>query len=293
MSKARFKAALPFIIQFYENLSEKIFRPAEIGSHLFGQRSDWNIPERTGVQKFIEMLIESGHLTEIDFPFPLPYRREIRYAWGKHSIHEVMQTIKSGSYFSYYTAARFHGLTAQVPRTTYLTVEQYNGSISSGEMSQGSIDRAFQGKPRISSNIAESKGLRICIVQGKNTGRLGVVKQAVISDSRPMWLTNVERTLIDITVRPVYAGGVFEVAKAFESAKDKISINALAAMFKKLEYTYPYHQAIGFYLERAGFKSSQLDLLRKLPMEFDFYLTHKMGETNYIKEWRLHIPKDL
>jgi predicted transcriptional regulator of viral defense system len=100
-----------------------------------------------------------------------------------------------------------------------------------------------------------------------------------------------ERTLIDITVRPVYAGGVFEVAKAFELAKDKLSVNALTAMLKKLKYTYPYHQAIGFYLERAGYKSSLTDLLRKIPMKFDFYLTHQKGETDFVKDWRLHIPK--
>ena len=34
-------------------------------------------------------------------------------------------------------------------------------------------------------------------------------------------LTNIERTLIDIAVRPVYSGGVFEVLKAYRLAKDK------------------------------------------------------------------------
>jgi predicted transcriptional regulator of viral defense system len=32
-----------------------------------------------------------------------------------------MQTIKPGCYFSHYTAVKFHGLTEQLPKTTYLT----------------------------------------------------------------------------------------------------------------------------------------------------------------------------
>jgi predicted transcriptional regulator of viral defense system len=202
-----------------------------------------------------------------------------------------MQTLKPGCYFSYYTAVKFHGLTEQLPKTTYLTVEQFNASISKGEMNQAAIDRAFRGNPRTSTNIAESKDFRICVVAGRNTAKLGVIEQAAVPDAAPLRFTNLERTLIDITVRPVYAGGVFEVAKAFELAKDRLSVNALTAMLKKLKYTYPYHQAIGFYLERAGYKSSLIDLLRKLPMDFDFYLTHQKGETDYIKDWRLFIPK--
>ncbi len=291
MNKTRFQIAKPDIIRFFDELSTKIHRQSDIAGHLAQQRDFWRLSQDTTARKFIKLLSETGRLAEINFPFPPPYKREIRYAWGKVSIYEVMQTVKPGCYFSHYTAVKFHGLTEQLPKTTYLTVEQFNTSISSGVMNQASIDRAFHGNARISSNIAESKAFRICVVAGRNTDTLGVMQQAAVPDAGPLRFTNLERTLIDITVRPIYAGGVFEVAKAFELAKDKLSINALTAMFKKLKYTYPYHQAIGFYLERAGCKSTLVDLLRKLPMEFDFYLAHKMGKTDYVKAWRLHVPK--
>ena len=41
---------------------------------------------------------------------------------------------------------------------------------------------------------------------------------------------HVERTLIDAAVRPAYSGGVYEVAKAFEQAKDAVSVNAMGAV---------------------------------------------------------------
>ncbi len=104
-----------------------------------------------------------------------------------------------------------------------------------------------------------------------------------MSEHGPLRFTNLERTLIDATVRPVYAGGVFEVRKAYELAKEKVSVNRLAALLQKLDYIYPYHQAIGFYLERAGYKVGLVSLLRRFPMEFDFYLAHDMGQTEYVQ----------
>jgi hypothetical protein len=84
---------------------------------------------------------------------------------------------------------------------------------------------------------------------------------------------------------------VFEVRKAYELAKDKVSVEKLVAMLRKLAYTYPYHQAIGYYLDRAGYEPGEVELLHQSPMEFDFYLTHQMSQTDYVKKWRLFVPK--
>ena len=97
--------------------------------------------------------------------------------------------------------------------------------------------------------------------------------------------------MIDVVVRPFYAGGVFEVAKAFENAKTKLSVNAMQAMLKRMAFGYPYHQAIGYYLERAEYKPTVVELFRRLPMERDFYLTHNMGKTAYNSRWRLFVPE--
>ena len=43
-------------------------------------------------------------------------------------------------------------------------------------------------------------------------------------------ITNIERTLIDATVRPLYSGGVYEVFEAYRRAAEHISVNKLAAM---------------------------------------------------------------
>ena len=40
---------------------------------------------------------------------------------------------------------------------------------------------------------------------------------------------------------------------------------------KKMNYIYPYHQAIGFYLSKAGYDKDQLELLKN----FNFCLVLK------------------
>ena len=76
----------------------------------------------------------------------------------------------------------------------------------------------------------------------------------------------------------------------YELAKDRVSINTLMAMLQKLNFSYPYHQAIGYYVERAGFKPSQIDLIRRVSIDRDFYLTHEMGATRHVRDWRLTVP---
>ena len=49
------------------------------------------------------------------------------------------------------------------------------------------------------------------------TNALGVI-EIQGSEDETLKVTGIERTLIDIAVRPVYAGGVFEVLKAYKLA---------------------------------------------------------------------------
>jgi predicted transcriptional regulator of viral defense system len=104
-------------------------------------------------------------------------------------------------------------------------------------------------------------------------------------------VTRLERTLIDIAVRPDYAGGIYQVREAYRAARDRVSINTLIATLRKLDYVYPYHQAIGFYMARTGYDVSRTNRLLKLGMSVDFYLTYGIKDREYDAKWRLFFPK--
>jgi len=291
MNRSRLQVAKRDIVQHFDDLSQKILKLSEIKTILTDQRAYWRLAQRANSHEFIRFLTENAKLKRLDFPFP--YRKEYRYTWGNVPLLEVLLTLKPGSYFTHYTAVRINGLTEQVPKTIYLNHEQ-RPHHPNGTLEQASIDRAFKRAQRTSQNVVKYGDLRICLINGMHTQQLGVTAETVEYDASgpaKVRVTNIERTLIDITVRPVYAGGVAQVLKAFELAKDRVSVNRLMAMLQKLSYVYPYHQAIGFYLERAGYKSSSIELLRRAPMNFDFYLAHHMGPTTYVKQWRLYVPK--
>lgn len=245
--------------------------------------------------RFLEERVETGaDRTKWYAPFT-------RYVWGEASAYEVALSLRGGSYLSHASAVFLQGLTAQIPRTIYANKEQSEKPAPEGRLTQDGIDRAFANNPRSSQYIYMFEGTRIVLLSGKQTGNLEVsdVPLPGASDDRPgspmmtVPTTKIERTLIDITVRPAYAGGVFEVLAAFRGALDRVSIPTLVATLRRLKYVYPYHQAIGFYLERAGYRPEQLQRLKALGIEFDFYLAHRMPDPQYNADWRVYYPAGL
>ena len=240
---------------------------------------------------FIDFLIEKGQLSQSVFEFP--DRNMHRYTWGQVPLYELILSLMPKGYFSHYTAMYFHNLTKQIPKTIYLNCEQTPKPKPEGELDQKRIDFAFRMKTRISNRAADYNECKIYLLNGKNTGNTGVIGIDG-PDNTKVRVTNIERTLIDIAVRPEYAGGPFEVLRAYKNAAEDISINKLSAMLKKIDYIYPYHQVIGFYIDKCGaYRNSQIELLRKQEMIYDFYLMHKMKNPKYSSTWKLYYPEGL
>lgn len=293
----------------FDEPSKRILSLSELRAVIQDNRERWQ-PRPPPSESTAEKLVKTGRLWRLESPtekgivalltrnsvlqqirLGFPYRPVRRFVRGEVPTLDVVQSLDARGYFSHYTAMQLNDLTDQVPKTIYFNVEQ-TATGGGGDLTQEALDRAFKGKSRISTNVTQYRDLRICRLNGRNTGQLGVVSTRLENPRRHLRVTNIERTLIDATVRPAYAGGILEVAQAFRAAADRASVNRIAAYLRQLAYTYPYHQAIGFYLERAGeYKESQIELLREFPLKFDFYLTHNMRSTEYNDRWRLFVPK--
>jgi len=289
MKQTRFQIAKKDIISYFDHLPSSIVSYLALSEILAENSTFWRLPIRLTTRKFTELLIHDTKLKRYDIKFP--HRKIIRFVWRKASPFQLALSLKGNSYFTHYTALFLHGFTDQIPKTLYLNSEQIKKIPNKSELVQKNIDFAFSGKQRISKNIALWGNYKICLLNGKYTDQLGVIKLET-REKEEVLVTDVERTLIDATVRPAYSGGVYEVLNAFKQAKSIVSVNKLTAMLKNLDYKYPYHQAIGFYLEKSGnYKESQIDLLRQFPIKFDFYLTHGIKEKQYSPKWKIHYPK--
>jgi len=289
MAEARIKIAKADIVKTFEEIPEKILKRADIDGILQENREFWRLRRTMTVDEFLKFLLGNTKLEKASFGFS--NRKIIRYVWGKAALYELLMSLQPGCYFSHYSAMFFNELTIQIPKTIYVNHEQRAKSRGEGSLRQDRIDMAMKRAPRISKNFTEYDKRRIYLLNGKYTDNLGVIEMAG-PEGETVRVTNVERTLIDAAVRPVYAGGVYEVLNAYKMARGKVSVNKLAATLKKLDYIYPYHQVVGFYLERAGvYKESSIALFQKQEFRYDFYLMNQMKETEYSKRWQLYFPK--
>jgi predicted transcriptional regulator of viral defense system len=195
-------------------------------------------------------------------------------------------SLRAGAYLCHASAVNILGLTQQQPKTIYVNKEQSQKPASESRLTQEAIDRAFSNSQRRSRYIFRVAGIQIILLSGKSTGRAGVITD----ETSGLPITSLERTLIDITVRPRYAGGVFQVLQAFTAAIREVDISKMVALLKALNYRYPYHQSLGFYLERAGAPANVLQPLRNLGMLYDFHLDYSMASPGYDTSWRVFYP---
>lgn len=289
------------IQRFFDSLPEKVFLHRDLDNILDRHRKEWELPDDMSVDRFVTLLVEKGKLRTLEM-FPeernegrsvtLTQRTFTRYAWGNVSAYAVAQSLRPQAYLSHASAMFLHGLTHQVPKTIYVNKEQSPKPLHEALLSQEALDRAFKNVARVSNYVFLFEEYRFVLLAGKNTGRLEVSEMDG-PNGEILQVTKLERTLIDIAVRPVYAGGVFEVLAAYQAAKDRLSFNTLLATLRKLGHAYPYHQAIGFYMERAGYDEAKLSRLRDLGLKWDFYLTHQIADPEYSPTWKLYYPKGL
>jgi predicted transcriptional regulator of viral defense system len=288
MAKTRIQIAKPDINKHFAGLNTNVFKKRDIDKIFRQNRDYWRLTQNMTVNEFIQFLVKESNLKVAKFKFP--NRSLVRYIWGSASIIEIIFTLRPNAYFSHYTAIFLNELTEQIPQNIYLNTEQKPKAITTTGMEQKRIDWAFGRPMRVTNNVTTFNNHKVFLLNGMYTGNLGI-NNIQTTDGANVQVTDIERTLIDITVRPLYAGGVYEILNAYKLAVDRISVNKLSAMLKKMSFTYPYHQAIGFYLEKSGcYKTSQVNLMRKFDFTYDFYLTHQMKEMSYSKKWRLYYP---
>lgn len=195
---------------------------------------------------------------------------------------------KNRAYFSFYSALYLNGLTLQIPKNIYITVERIIKTFNNSELAQENIDVAFSQKPRITTDTRRFGDYTIFYIDGQNQSDLGVV-----SFRDTLKKTDMERTLIDCTVRPFYCGGVTQVLEAYSNAKDILDIQKLYTYLQKMNFTYPYGQLIGFYLQHSGYRAVDYSIFEKTLTDFKFYTSYNIFKKGFDPKWQIYYPQGL
>lgn len=290
-----FEKALPYIKEFLEESitdnNSNILSVIDLGKILKDLNDNNILPSSMSRTRFINSLIDYELVTE--YKIELPNKKTTKYIYGSSSKYKLALSLNPKSYICQYTALYLHDLILNVPKSIYTNTEQYKKSISNEniELIQDNIDRAFSRPMRMTNNIAKLNDFNVFLLNGKNVNNIEVINMKINEDVIP--ITSIERTLIDIVIRPEYAGGVTEILTAYENAKGKFSTGKLIATLNKMDYLYPYHQSIGFYLEKAGYPESILNRFDKLDKRCKFYLTYQMKDKSFSKRWQVYYPSYL
>jgi predicted transcriptional regulator of viral defense system len=194
----------------------------------------------------------------------------------------------NNSYLSHHTALFFNDLTEQIPKTIYVSYELSPvAGVKKGDLVQSGIDVSFS-KPGREPEIFSFASRSVVIHASKFSGLTGVIKHG----SGKFSFTDVERTLIDSAVNPNLSGGIYNVLNIFQQGRGVYSVDKLLEYLIKLNYTYPYHQVLGFLLERSGAPEEQLSLFEKIGVRYRFYLDREITEPVLSKRWNLIYPGD-
>lgn len=277
----------PVIVDHFKNTGENIFSLKDIEKILTENKENWRLAKVTRTEDMIKFLTDKGVLEEI--VYHLPQKDIKKYKIENISTYKIVSCVHDRAYMSHYSAVFLYGLTDNIPKNFYVNIEQSVKPkfLNRDDLIQHNIDKAFKKPIRKTNKIAQYKDHKIFLLNGKFLNRLEVIPYG----DEKIPITSMERTLIDIAIRPIYAGGVHEVMNAYKAAIGRISVNRLLSVLKKMDYIYPYHQTIGFYLEKAGYKEEVVRLCEKLGIKYNFYLTYEMKEKEYSERWKLFYPK--
>lgn len=212
-----------------------------------------------------------------------------KYWNSNSSLEEFSCNIYDGAYLSYFSALTKHQLTQQIPKTIFISVDRKRRNkerTTTKELEQENVDYAFSSVKKKSTESFKINNTSLVIIRRPAfPDNVGVKKQGHVK------YTDLERTLIDIAVRPEYSGGFFSVSSAYRKAGRNIDVDKLFWYSERMDFIYPYQQLFGFYLNHfADFQISELSDFSEKISHLNFYTTKNMSEFDNDLYWQINYP---
>lgn len=200
-------------------------------------------------------------------------------------------------YFCNLSSIYYHSLTNQIPSSVYLCNETITKrqKPKTEDLTNHKIRTAFIKPHRYTNYVFTFNKHEIIVIDREKGSRYGVVSAKSLNELFPKnsFVTSLERSLIDAIVSPQYNGGITSVYAYFEAAKN-LNIDKLLEIYTKLEFVYPYSQAIGFFFEKLGMKKKASAIYDAFPPKQKFYIDRNAKSSwEYDDKWQLYYPKEL
>lgn len=263
-----------------------------------------SVPERTSISILTHYLKNILNLfTEVEIYSEKKGDKVSRYisTYMDVSPYEIALSLLSKSFISHYSALYIHDLTINNPKDIYINREQSKKTVNkeNAKLTQRKVDYAFSKEMRRTKDTYtfSYRGTlyRVHILNSKNTNKTGIIKKHPVGFSKPVQATNLERTLLDATIRPQYSGGAVEVLKAYHAAKNSISTQKLADYLKNFDYIYPYEKSVLFYLKNTNYSNKELSIFEEIldvdpNKNIDFYLDYQLVQKKQDEKIKLFYP---
>ena len=165
---------------------------------------------------------------------------------------EVAMALADPAAISHWSALHYHGLTTQVPRTTFV--------LTTPEASVPRLRGRSVEQPRDGCLINDAVYRFVQVRPGRFFG----TKQVWVGDAR-VSITDLERTLVDGLTMPQHCGGFAEVLHAFEIAGPRVSVQRISDYALRLDAATV--KRLGWVLERLQLARAELDRLSAVPIK--------------------------
>lgn len=282
--------AYPEISNYFYNQKIRAYSTSDLQNIFYTNQQEWKLSTRTTYKKFVKFLTKKGKLFSVKKLVHIETGSEkFIYLMINGNTYDIACAIKKKGYLSYLTALVIHELTLQIPKTIYISEEIHKVSQKKNIIEQKGIDLAFSKEQRTTTNIYrdEAENIRFALIEKQsNNINIGIIKD----NSFLYPVSNIERTLIDCVVRPQYSGGIFSVLEAFRIAINIVDTDKINLYLDQLNYSYPYHQLIGFYLDKAGCDRNRLLPFLNKVSSLNFYMTYNLTNKTLDPKWKIYYP---
>lgn len=221
-----------------------------------------------------------------------------------HNIFTIANVFANNFYYSHHTALYLNQLTLNQSNTLYIKNNTKKADVDRerGNFNQKRIDITFS-KPMRKSNVINylswsGKNYEIVMLEGLHIGEYGLKKLEMSADFHSsIQYSDIEKTLIDIVVRPAYSGGMNTVVEAFSIARDSVSVTKMAHYLNLLNMNYPYERNIALFMKKAGYDATMINsFLSKISLkevDYIFYLDYQMINKQLDEELKIYYPSNL